>query len=571
MPVIGQRKSLEIGKGYGKSPMHGVADSFREMAQNILQESGVDIFTQPANVMLENGSRETLKDFFIENSCDPEQFKNDPEGFNDHLEMMEEQFLNDREAVLEYSSVGSFNPVIGMTFPLHKNILMNNVFDKGAIQKMVAKSPKFTLSMETRILTKPDGTEIDMWKNQMDMTDAIDSTAPVTEVELTLPELGTTDILAAISASSLDNLSIETSISAVQVETKYLAGETKPDGTQATGEEIIDIWVPVDIRFTPGYGDDDKRSFVESLSLASVAKLNVAGSKPEDKIEFISGHMLKNKIVIQVAKGIVKKAKLRTRKDTSNGMLQTCSVKWKTKTDIVEIPSAIPINTPVSPEEVKDVGALYNVNQLTKIMSMINDVMGNYKDDKINRGLNESFLRLDSSQKISGQFDFAPREGYALDHVEWRHKTFFDALDTHVTNLIQVLNDPNMTITIFGRPDLIRKVTPTEYTYQSPQSIGPVDIEFTKTVVNASDKRVYQFISSQKLKNSDELTIILNPRNTERIIYRIYDYQMYVSNEIRNAAQYTLPAVHAFERWKFVEYQPVQGRIKILNPSGLKA
>ena len=32
---------------------------------------------------------------------------------------------------------------------------------------------------------------------------------------------------------------------------------------------------------------------------------------------------------------------------------------------------------------------------------------------------------------------------------------------------------------------------------------------------------------------------------------------------------YALPAIHAFERWKFVEYQPVQGRIAIKNPTGL--
>ena len=31
---------------------------------------------------------------------------------------------------------------------------------------------------------------------------------------------------------------------------------------------------------------------------------------------------------------------------------------------------------------------------------------------------------------------------------------------------------------------------------------------------------------------------------------------------------YALPAIHAFERWKFVEYQPVQGRVKILHPTG---
>ena len=62
--------------------------------------------------------------------------------------------------------------------------------------------------------------------------------------------------------------------------------------------------------------------------------------------------------------------------------------------------------------------------------------------------------------------------------------------------------------------------------------------------------------------------VILNPRNTERICYRLYDYQLYISNEIRNAANPALPAIHAFERWKLYEMMPVQGRIQILNPSG---
>ena len=71
------------------------------------------------------------------------------------------------------------------------------------------------------------------------------------------------------------------------------------------------------------------------------------------------------------------------------------------------------------------------------------------------------------------------------------------------------------------------------------------------------------------MRGTNELMIILNPRNSERITYRLYDYQMYVSNEIRNSANPALPALHAFERFKLVEYQAVQGRIKIQNPSGL--
>jgi hypothetical protein len=249
-------------------------------------------------------------------------------------------------------------------------------------------------------------------------------------------------------------------------------------------------------------------------------------------------------------------------------MFDTPQVAWKVRTDLVEIPSAPHITVPVSPEEIKDIGALYNINQLSKILSLMKVTLGNYKDDTIHKKLDESFNEMDPRAKNATTFDFAPRVGYALDHIEWRQKTFMDFLDSQVTSLLQYLNDPNMIITVFGAPDLIRKITPTEYTYQTPSSIGPVELDFTKTVVT-SDKRVYQFLSSDKLRGNSNLIIILTPRNSERIVYRIYDYQMYVGNDIRSTRNYALPSITAFERWKFVSYQPVQGRCKILHPSGL--
>ena len=267
--------------------------------------------------------------------------------------------------------------------------------------------------------------------------------------------------------------------------------------------------------------------------------------------------------------GNISAVKIKAKVDTSTAMVPTCSVKWDTTTTIEEIPDATPINVPIAPEEIKDVAALYNVNQLSKVMSMIKLVLGNYKDDKIKGHLDESFIRMPDSQKVASTFDFAPeRAGYAFSHVQWRKEAFMDYLDHVTTIMLQVLNDPNMTITVLGSPELVRMITPTEYTYQAPSSIGQVELDFTRTIVT-SDKRVYQFMGSDKLRGTTNFILILCPRNSERIIYRIYDYQMYISNEIRNVKNYALPAVHAFERWKFVEYQPVQGRVQILHPTGL--
>ena len=573
--VIGTRKSsVSAGRGYSHDPLAKYAASFNETVQDILNEHGVDLYSEPSKAMMYSAPKEMLKEFFINEANKDEVDKMKALGEEDLDEFIEEnnlalseQFENDREAVLEYASLNNFNPVIGMTFPLHKWILMNNIFDKGAIPKVVAREPKFTISMETRYLVTPDGTEIDMFKEQYKMTDAIDSTAPFVDIELALPEVETTDILAQLNATDYDNVSIDTHISAVKTTVYLLTGDKNPEtGEEAEEDGEVEVWLPTNFRFVPAYGEYD-RTMTEPVRIKT--------RNPDDPTQYIVkedvllGYTKKNRYMISSAKGIVTDVRLSAQLDTSTAMLRTCQVRWDTRTDIVEIGNAIPINTPVSPEEVKDVAALYNTNQLTKIMSMIKTVLGNYKDDKIKRHLDDSFIRMPDMAKVATTFDFAPeRAGYAFSHVQWRKETFMDFLDHVVTIMLQVLNDPNMTVSIFGSPELVRMVAPTDYTYQTPSNIGPVELDYTRTVVT-SDKRVYQFIGSDKLRGTTNFILILCPRNSERIMYRIYDYQMYVSNEIRNVQNYALPAIHAFERWKFVEYQPVQGRVQILHPTGL--
>ena len=407
-----------------------------------------------------------------------------------------------------------------------------------------------------------------MYKEQYKMRESIESTAPYKEVEIALPEAeGTTDVLTAIGATAEDDLSIDTYISAVKVTGVYLGvGDINPEtGNPVETAGAQSFWVPCRLVFTPSYGEID-RVIAEEFSIK--CKDSTDPTQTVIKKDVITGFTRNNKFCLNAATGLVTDVKLRARLDTSSAMVKTCNVRWKVRTDIVEIGNAIPINTTVSPEEVKDLGALYNVNQLSKILSLMKTALSEYKDSTIKNNLDESFRTMDPDSKYATTFDFAPRQGYALDHIEWRYKTFMDFLDSVTTGLFQVLNDPNMTISVFGAPELIRKIPPTEYTYQTPSNIGPVELDFVKTVVT-SDKRVYQFISTDKLRGNSNLIIVLCPRNTDRIVYRIYDYQLYVSNEIRNMANPALPAIHAFERWKFVEYQPVQGRIQIKNPTGL--
>lgn len=573
--IIGEapRKTSD---NYKSDPMHSYVESFVQLAEGILNESATDIYAEPSRAFMMKGANEALKQFFVENSYDPAGMT--PDEIEDHIATMEQQYDNDRRGILEHVTGSYMNPMIGISIPMHKFILMNMVFDKGSIPKFVARSPKFTISMEYRILVDTEGNELDFFYDQNLMTDAIEKTAAETEFEL--PALPFTDDNEIVHTylgglAGADHLSIATRVSAFKITDQYFeigdilpdpeTGYIEPDGEVATAAGVREVWVRCNYPFTPVYGE------VERGLMANVSyeyKVNDGGVKVKKITDLISGTMHNDRLNVQVLKGNIKGIRVTSRLDTSNARLTTCSVRWKEKTDIVEIEPAIPIDVTISPEETKDIAALYNVNQVTKLMSMIKTVLGNYKDDLIRRKLDYSYKTMDTRSKTYSEFDYAPREGYHGDHVEWRQKTFFDFFDTQMTKLYQVLNDPNMTVSVFGDPDLVRKITPVSYSYQTPSAIGPVQLDFTKTVVT-SDNRVYNFIGSDKLRGSTEFIVILCPKGTDRIIYRIYDYQMYISNEIRNADNPALPNIHAFERWKFVEYQPVQGRINILHPTGL--
>ena len=581
--IAGTRKQATVGaKAYRNDPLYAFGKAFTEAANDILTVENYDLFAEPLRAVRSTNAREALKEFFCNNFVDDENTTLTAEQLEDMHEDAEAMFENDMEAIQENSYMSEYSPMVGMALPIHKLILMNNVFSQGGgIQTVTAVQPNFTISMERRILVTPEGEEIDMFLEQNRITDAIDSTAPTKEFELTIPQMeGDTDIIGNLGGTATDELSSTTRISGIYVENVYFAeGDHLPvdgwysnKGPIATAADVglQNVWFRVNIPFTPSYGGPNRNERVLNQPVTIKYKKDASGAV-EVLTDTIFGTMNSSKIGIQTLQSKIKKVKIAAKLNTSNAQLDTVSVKWRVDSDYVEIPEATPINTTVSPEEVKDIAAMYDANQVTKIMSMTKTVLSEYKDMKIKRQLDESYQEMDERTSFAGEFDFAPTEGYALDWVTFRAATFMDYLDDLVTQMLQVLNDPNMTVTIYGDPRIVRKVTPSEYAYQAPANIGPVTLDYTQTIVNTKDHRVYNFVGSDKLRNTNELMIILNPRNTERICYRIYNYQMYISNEIRNAANPSLPAIHSFERWLLKSYQPVQSRIKILNPSGKRA
>ena len=580
--IAGTRQKTIGGTAYRNDPLYAFGKAFTEAANDILTVENFDLFAEPSRAIRSTGAKEALKEFFCNNFVDDNNTYLSAEELEDLHEDAENMFENDINAIQENAYMSQYAPMVGMALPIHKLILMNNAFSQGnVVQKVVAVQPNFTISMERRILVTPEGEEIDMFLEQNRIADAIEATAPTKEFELTVPQMeGATDILGLLGGTATDELSSVTHISGIYVENVYIAeGDRLPDengwitnkGAFATAADagLKNVWFHVNIPFTPSYGGPNRNERVLNQPVTIKYKKDADGTVEVLK-DTLFGSMNNSKIAINTMAGKISKVKVAAKLNTSNAQLDTVSVKWRVDSDYVEIPEATPINTTVSPEEVKDIAAMYDANQVTKIMSMTKTVLSEKKDKNMKDFFDASYETLDERTSFYGTFDFAVPEGYALDWVTFRQATFMDYLDDYATKMLQVLNDPNMTISIVGDPRIVRKLTPKDYVYQAPANIGPVTLDYTQTIVNASDKRVYNFDGSDKYRNTNQLMIILNPRNTERIVYRLYDYQMYISNEIRNSSNPSLPAIHAFERFLMKQYLPIQGRIDILNASGMR-
>ena len=570
---------------YAFDSMNMAAQEFLNTIGNINESTTSDFLNNPMKALRNPATEATLRKAFMENSYDEEDYllKNTyalKEFKQERNDMFENAFDMLQETAA--SATNRINPMIAYALPMYKNILMNMVWDKGGIPHKTAPAALFDRTMEIRQMIDTEGNVIDMFLNQELMANAFNKTNPTVEVELANGENYQTEIVFTHLGGSamVDHIDRTAHISAIKIKDVYFdAGSVLPDsdgnipevgGTiaDAVSAGSYDVWYPVTMNFGPGFGTV-KRQLQKAVKI-KVARMDAAaGTVAEVTIsDVIQANQVEDKFMVRAGQDVVA-VKMACRLDASMRTLSVPTVMWDEITDTVEIGTDPGIAVKVTPEAVYDYKKLYNVDQTTKLMSLMKTAMAERRDSNIYEDVKTSYKKLPYNAKWNGTFDYAPRDGYTGDHVEWRTNTFWDYFDSAITQMLQYLNDPNMSVCVFGDPDLVRKITPKTYTYQAPSSIGPVELDFSKTVVT-SDKRVYTFIGSDKMRGNTEFIITLCPRNTNRIIYVIYDYQFYISNEIRDNNNAALPQITCFDRFKFDEYQALQGRLTIANPSGYR-
>lgn len=589
--------------------MYAVTKDWMNTLKAIKSSIQVDPVSSPQVALCEGACQNELLSYYKKYSFDPKDPKFDPK-FGGNPELMQEieeemslYYENDRECMCEAMAINGFNPTMTFTPPLHKDILMNCVWQQGIIPRLVTNTPVIQVEREVRLLVDPTtGEKFDMFQEQYKIAKAMENARPMRPVACTFTL--TTGLENCYNVNFLDalfgctgkkkngireHLDTDAYISGIVVNSYQLApGESidtvnwpamdaaiaaknpaailaampkvTNDGTTAY-KTVTNAIIPTRLITYPIIGDSDRSGFNHEVTLNVTSGTTTA---------LISGVYRDDMLNVMTNDANVTGFIFSCRQASSTGTLPSPHGEWIRKTHMERIPEATHIQAQVSPEEMKDVAVLYNVNQITKHMSFFATMLEEYRDAKTKDTLDDSFRKMPWRKQMSHVFDFTPAFQFVEDHLDWAKKAFLPDLDTWVTQMLNIWNDGNVIVNVIGRSDIIRKLTPTTYTWTTPSQVGPFQLDFVKTV-QTSDNRTYQFISADKMRDENNLIVILTPKNSERFMYRIYDYQTYVSNELRSSENVYLPAITAFDRWGIFEYQPVQSRIRCINVMGRDA
>lgn len=599
--------------------MYGVTKDWVNRLAAIKQETCIDPVSNPQRALCESAVTNDLLSYYKQWSYNPSDPKFDPKfgGNPDLIQEVEEEmtlfYENDRRCMCESMAINGFNPTMTFTPPLHKDILMNCVWQQGIIPRLVTNTPTIQVEREVRLLVDPvTGQKFDMFQEQYKIHEAMQAARPMKKCPVAFPHNKTYNFLDMLFGTTggkstmgvQEHLDTDAHISGIVLQSATVApGETVevvvacnhhgtwqlfPDPTDTPvqvaqhfgtytntnsaavtitipttiGPDSMAVIVPTRLITYPIIGDSDRSGFNHEITVSTatgVKNVLVSGVYRDDQLQVMTDD------TTSVAGFIFS-----CRQASSTGTLKSPHGEWIRKTHMERIPEATHIQANVSPEEMKDVSVLYNVNQITKHMSFFATMLEENRDGEAAQFIDDSFRKMPWRKQMSHVFDFNPAFQFVEDHIDWARKAFLPDLDTWVTQMLNIWNDGNVVVNIVGRSDIIRKLTPTTYTWSTPSQVGPFQLDFVKTV-QTSDNRTYQFISSDKMRDQNNLIILLTPKNSERFMYRIYDYQTYVSNELRSAENIYLPAITAFDRWGIFEYQPVQARIRCVNVMGRDA
>lgn len=496
------------------------------------------------------------------------------ESFNDQWysllpAKMEQLFDNTCLQIINESSIGQLNPIVGLSLPiLKKNFIEGH--SKDIVMTEIPTSPIVKVAFERKFLKDKQGKKYYLpdifWNNDYRELLTQGKGKPIsaewypTAGGATLPIQDLSILtLSGGSIETNDSLGLDFCIDAVQMEV------TVPDPNNPSGTNVETITVD-GLNIQPDFASNGAINYriKAKTSAGEVVVDNLVGS-----VDSYYGT-----VSLASTAGKIKKVKFGGHLSNENNM-RSVSLDREREVREWKIPDGFKINTGVTVEKIKDYNNLFNIDFVNELIGDMSQTLTQIEDSEILNFLDESFNRWKNKTDLPfgyiegftevAEFDCTPPSNINVTLSAWIDSDMKLYLNRELDRLKNKLKEAQVMFVIYGNPAVISLIQDkVQWVINDDTQVGGIQVDYKFGVMTHNKNRIH-VISTMKVPEDVGLRIVVYPLTKEVITFKHYKYSMNIENNYRDPNNPLVPNIMATSRYLTTELLPVQGQFKLKN------
>jgi hypothetical protein len=478
------------------------------------------------------------------------------------------------QLLLEASTTGQIEPIVGLTMPLLKKEYIANQF-KDMMQVLVAPKPIIRYAYERRFLKNANGDKMFFPEcfydgSYSEFTDATIG-RPITSEWY--PKAGNSFPIVDLnvmeeSGGSLarrDAIGYDFCVNAIKV---------KVPSDDASGFEEV---IADGLRIKPDYAS---RSFRYELSIPS-KKAAITEPTKVGLIGMVDFYTSITTITLTTSDPNVTPLGIQFGGHLSNANNDIIVELDKERhNEQITISEKERLNTGLTLEKIKDEKALANTDVTVELVSDMSDVCAQASDSNMQRYLEDSFNKtkvIQTNQVFQPmgytfqfadefEFDLAAPSTYMVPESTWRSEQLRYYFGRVISYLKTKLKDERVMFAISANSFVVELLSATDngvrWVLDQGSNIGGVKLDYKFGVMTVDGTRLH-IIATQKETIQKGFRIVAIPLTDTVITYRKYEYSFNIETNYRNPLTPNIPNIMCVQRYEMIDVLPFQSNVFI--------
>jgi len=538
-----------------KEGVSSLFESFRSM--------GLDPMSDLTKILTMESYKEQYKEKLLGDVL--EESYNDP-WYQKLPDKLEQLFENTCLQMVNESSLGQLNPIVGLSLPiLKKNFIEGHA--KDIIMTEIPTSPIIKSAFERKFLRDKQGNKhyvpdifwdgsyknlLTQGKGQPISSDwypADDDVLPIQDLSILT--------LSGGSLETKDTLGLDFCIDSLQIEA------TVSDGEGGTTTETITV-----------SGLNIQPDFASNGAINYRIKATASDDSVVEDILVGTVDSYYGTVSLASTGGKIKKVKFGGHLSNENNMK---SVSFDREREIKEwkIPDGFRINTGVTVEKIKDYNNLFNIDfvneliaDMAQTLTQVEDSEAlSFLDDSLNRWKTKTDLPYGYKEGFTdiAEFSCIPPSNIFVTVSSWIDTELKYYINRQIDRLKNKLKESELMFVIYGNPAIVSLIQDNvQWIINEDTQIGGIQVDYKFGVMTSNKNRIH-VLSSMKVPEDVGLRVVAYPLTKETITFKHYKYSMNIENNYRDPDNPNVPNIMATSRYLTTELLPVQGQFIITD------